>query len=460
MVGASEIGVYIAQVLSRDFHEVTLVEAKEEVARRVRMGLDVKVLVGNGADPFVLEEAGILTADMVIAVTDRDETNLLCCFVASCLSKLSMKVARVRDRSYRAALERIKVDPLRIDLCLHPEEEAALAALRLMEIPGGREVAEFADGRVLLVGTTLDRNSPFLGSPLKDVQEGVSPGGKILIAALRRGSQLIIPHGADVLREGDEVFLVAERDRVIEALTSLGKCARRPQRVILYGASKVALHLASLLDGGPFSVKFICSDEALCNRLLGRFNKVAVLCGEGTDHELLLQFNVHDADYFISASDDEEENILVCLLAKRLGAITAMALVSRLSYVSIISAIGVDVVLNPQLATVDRLLRHVRRGEVIRVATMGAETAEALEAIIGDSSHLAGTPLKDLRFPKEAIIGAVIRKDRVIIPHGDTVMEKGDRAIIFAKREVVKDVEGLLAGEPEGAYSSEGGPKR
>lgn len=444
IVGASEVGMHIAQVLSRERHDVVLIEAREEVARRLGTGLDVQVMTGNGADPGVLEEAGVAQADMLVAVTDRDEVNILACLVASSLTRLPMRVARVRDQAYRAAVDRFRMEPFRIDLCLQPEREAALEALQLMEIPGGREVAEFAEGKVLLVSTSVDETSPFLNRQLKEVQSGVAPGGKILIVALRRGDQLIIPHGSDLIRPGDQVFLVAERQRVLTALRSLGKSVGSSQKVIVYGASKIAQYLASLLEERPFATKFICSEQGLCNRLLGQFKRVAVLCGEGTDQDLLLEFNVQDTDYFISASDDEEENILACLLAKRLGAQRTMALVSRLSYMSLVSTIGVDVAINPQMAAVDRILRHVRKGEVLRVATLGGETAEAIEVVAKDSSELVGSPLKEIRFPTEAIVGAVVRGDLIIIPHGETVINEGDRVIIFAKRGAVKQVEGLL----------------
>lgn len=444
IVGASELGFHLAQVLSREGHEVVVVELREDVAKRMRMALDVEVVVGNGADPKVLEDAGLLRADLVIAVTDRDEANLLCCFMASLASRTTTKVARIRDQAYRTAVERLGGHPFGLDLCLNPEYETALSALRHMEIPGGREVAEFADGRVLVVATSVDKWSPFVDRTLEEVQKGLSFGGKILIVALKRENQLNIPHGKDLVREGDEVFLVAERQSVMDALEALGKHVEKPQKVIVYGESKIAQYLAYLLEEGQFASKFICSDEALCNRLLGELKKVAVLCGEGTDPDLLLEFNVADVDYFVSASGDEEENILVSLLAKRLGAKRTMAVVSRLSYVSLVSNLGVDVVLNPQVASVDRVLRRTRKGEVLRVATLGADAAEAMEAVVGENSELAGRPLREIRFPKEAIIGAVVRREGVTIPHGDTVLQRGDRVVIFSKRTAIREVESLL----------------
>lgn len=450
IVGAGEVGLHVAQVLSREHHEVSLIEIREEVGRRVGMALDVQVKIGNGADPRILEEAGIAQADMLLALTGRDEVNILSCMVASSLTRLPMKAARVRDQAYEAALEQLKAEPFGIDLCLHPEREAAKMALQLMEIPSGREVAEFAEGKVLLVSTNMESNSPFVNRRLRDVQAGVAPGGKILIAALRRGNSLIIPHGGDLVLEGDQVFIMAERERVLEALRSLGKETQVPQRIILYGASKIAQYLAHILDQRPFSVKLICSDQMLCNRLLSQFKRVAVLCGEGTDQDLLLEFNVQDADFFVSASEDEEENILASLLAKRLGARRTMALVSRLSYISLVSTIGVDVVLSPQMAAVDRVLRHVRKGEVLRVATLGEESAEAIEAVVGNCSELLAGPLKELSFPKDAIIGAIVRRDGgIVIPHGESIVQPGDRVIIFAKRGAVPHVERLLMAQED-----------
>ncbi len=450
IVGAGDVGLHIAQTLSREHHDVTLIELRDEVARRVRTTVDVRLIVGSGSSPDILEQAGIDQADMLIAVTERDEVNLLVCFIASSRVRVPMKIARIRDEAYARAMEGFQRDPLHIDLCIHPEKEAAVTALKLMEIPGAREFVEFAGGRVLLVGTRIDTASSLLNRPLRDVRLGGGSGGKVLVVALHRGAQLIIPHGGDCIRPGDEIFLVGERERLPAVLEALGKTVSPTQRVILYGGSKVAVYLAKELEALPFSTKFICPDEAICNRLLEEFDRVMVLCGEGTDQDLLLEFNVQDADYFVSASDDEEANILVALLAKRLGARRTMALVSRLSYVSLASSIGVDVVLNPQMAAINRILRYLRRGEVLSVATMGAERAEAIEVRATEASEIVNRPLKDLRFPEDAIIGAVVRDVSIMIPHGATVILPGDRVVIFAKRQAIPQVEKALMVDVEG----------
>ena len=444
IVGAGDVGLYIAQTLSLEHHDVTVVESREDLARRVSKTLDVQVIAGSGTNPDLLEKAGVAQADMLIAVTDRDEVNMLCCFVASSQARIPTKIARIRDEAYARAIQVFHEEPLRIDLCIHPEREAADTALKLMEIPGVKEVVEFVEGKILLVGTTVNDTSPLLHRPLQQIQAGSPQDGKILIVALHRGTQLIIPHGKDIIQPGDEIFIIAERDRVLSVLNALGNTVPPTERVILFGGGKVALYLAQELDNRPFSTKMICSDEALCNRLVEEFKRVMVLCGEGTDEDLLLEFNVQDVDTFISASEDEEANILVALLAKRLGARRTMALVTRLSYISLVSSLGVDVVLNPQMAAVNRILRYIRRGEVLSVATMGRERAEAIEVVAQEASDLVGRPLKELQFPSDAIIGAVSRGGQTIIPHGETVIRPGDRVVIFAKRQAIPEVEKAL----------------
>jgi trk system potassium uptake protein TrkA len=450
IVGAGDVGLYIAQTLSLEHHDVVVVEPREDLARRVIQTLDVQVIAGSGTNPDVLEKAGVAQADMLIAVTDRDEVNMLCCFVASSQARIPTKIARIRDEAYARAITVFRDEPLHIDLCIHPEKEAADTALKLMEIPGVREVVEFVEGRILLVGTTVDATSPLLHRPLQEIQADSPQDGKILIVALHRGTQLIIPHGKDIIQPGDEIFIIAERERVLSVLGSLGTAVPPTQRVILFGGGKVALYLAQELENRPFASKMICSDEALCNRLVEEFKRVMVLCGEGTDEDLLLEFNVQDVDYFISASEDEEANILVALLAKRLGARRTMALVTRLSYISLVSSIGVDVVLNPQMAAVNRILRYIRRGEVLSVATLGRERAEAIEVVAQGTSDLVNRPLKEIQFPGDAIIGAVSREGQTIIPHGDTIIRPGDRVVIFAKRHSIPEVEKALMVKVEG----------
>jgi len=444
VIGAGDVGFHIAKTLSREGHQVVVVESREDPARRVKETLDVQVVMGNGSHPEVLQQAGVGEADMLIAVTDRDEINILACLVASSQASVPTKIARVRDEHHNRALDRFDERLLRVDLRIQPEQEVADTALKLIHIPGAREVVEFAEGRILLASAIAGRESLLLGRPLEEVQAGVGEEAKILIVALRRGPQLIIPRGKDVIREGDELYVIAEKERVLPVIRSLGVVLPPTRSILLYGSSKVALYLARELEKLEISTKLICPDERVCTRLMTEFERVAVLCGEGTDQDLLLEFNVRDVDYFISASEDEEANILVALLAKRLGARRTMALVTRLSYISLVSTIGVDIVLNPQMAAIDRILRYIRRGRVLNVATVGEERAEAIEVVALETSDLVHRPLREISFPLDAIVGALVRNGNTIIPHGDTVILPGDRVIIFAKRQAIPAVEKAL----------------
>lgn len=444
IIGAGDVGYRIAKTLSQERQDVVVIECQEEVARRVSETLDVQVITGSGSNPEVLKEAGIDEAEMLIAVTDRDEVNMIACLIASSKARIPTKIARVRDEAYTKVPDLLTNTPLNIDLCIHPEREAAHNALRLIEIPGVLEVVEFAEGRILLVSAPVDEGSPFVGQPLEKVQAMEVQRGKILVVALHRGSQLIIPRGKDVILPGDKLFLITERDHVNTALHSFHRVSPPSRRVILVGDSKVATYLAHELEGKAIATKLICADKVRCSQMVEEFDKVTILYGEATDQDLLLEENVKDVDYFVAASQDEEANILVSLLAKQLGARRSMALVTRLSYISLISTIGVDVVLNPQMAAVNRILRYIRRGKVLSVATMGEERAEAIEVVALETSDLVNRPLREVHFPKDAIVGALVRDGQTIIPHGDTVVQPGDHVIIFAKRQAIPAVEKAL----------------
>lgn len=445
VIGAGDVGYHIAQTLSRENHDVIVIETREDLARRVSENLDVQVVHGSGSNPDILHQAGIAESDMLVAATDRDEVNMIACLIASSQAKIPTQIARVRDEAYTRTIQSFDQKVLNIDLCIDPEREAAETAFKLIEIPGVREVVEFADGQILLVGVSVDDKSPLLGRPLQEFQAAESLFGRILIVALYRGAQLIIPRGKDEIQPGDELFIIAEKERVLPILQGLGKDVQPTRRVILFGDSKVALYLAHELETRrSIATKLICQDENRCTRLVEELDKVIVLHGEGTDQELLLQENVKDVDYFVTASQDEEANILVSLLAKRLGARRSMALVTGLSYISLISTLGVDVVLNPQMAAVNRILRYIRRGKVLSVATMSEERAEAIEVVALETSDLVNRPLKEIHFPRDAIIGAVVRDGQAIIPQGETVILPGDRVIIFAKRQAIPEVEKAL----------------
>ena len=444
VIGAGQVGYHIAETLSNLKHDVTVIELDDGLARKVDESLDVHVVIGSGSHPEVLKQAGIENADMLIAVTERDEVNMIACLIASFQSKIAKKIARIRDEAYGRNFRLLIGAPLEIDLFIHPEQEAAIKAISLIEVPGASDVVSFEEGRVVLAGAPVSPKSPWIGRRILEIGSIGDKRGKVLIVAIHREERLVIPRGKDTIKAGDELFFIAEQNQLSPVLEDLGRDVSPTRRVFVTGGTKVALNIARELETRSINTKIICKDPDLCEQLGEEFHRLMVLVGEGTDQRLLLEENIRDVDVFIAAAEDEEENILSALLAKQLGAKRTMALASRLSYVSLLNTLGVDVVLNPRIAAVNRILRYIRRGKVLNVATMGGDQAEALEIEALDTSDIVNRPIRDIRFPKDAIIGAVIREEKTIIPHGETVIEPGDRVIIIAARDAVPRVEKAL----------------
>ena len=444
VIGAGQVGYHLAETLSNLRHDVTVIEMDDEQARKVDESLDVRVVIGSGSHPEVLKQAGIENADMLIAVTERDEVNMIACLIASFQSKVAKRIARIRDEAYGRNFRMLIGESLEIDLYIHPEQEAAIKAISLIEIPGASDAVSFEGGQVVLAGAAVGPKSPWVGRRIMEFGSMEDRRGKVLIVAIHRKGKIVIPKGKDTIMAEDEMFFIAEQSHLSPVLAELGRDVTPTRRVIVTGGTKVALNIARKLETSSINTKLICTDRDLCEQLSEEFHRIMVLVGEGTDQSLLFEENIRDVDVFIAATDDEEENILSALLAKQLGAKRTMALASRLSYVALLNTLGVDVVLNPRIAAVNRILRYIRRGKVLNVATMGGEQAEALEIEALDTSDIVNRPIRDIRFPKDAIIGAVIRDGKTVIPHGETVITPGDRVIIIAARDAVPRVEKAL----------------
>ena len=443
IIGAGDVGYHIAKTLSKENKDVVLIEPKEEAIRWVSETLDVQVIKGSGSNPRIIKEAGIEEADMLIAVTDSDEVNMIACLIAESQAKIPTKIARVRNEAYASDAKIFDQDHLDIDLRINPEKEAVDSILGLLEVPGAQEVVDFADGKIKLIGLELDESSPYAGKTLQEIRE-INPEEMALVIAIYRNKQILIPKGKDTILPGDHLFIVAEAKRVSKMTQLMGNKIEPVKRVILHGGSNIGLYLAQELEKTPVSTKIICQDQKRCGLLVEELDRTIVLHGEGTDESLLREENVQDCDFFVSVSEDEEANVLVSLLAKQLGAKRVMSLVNRMSYLPLISTLGVDVVINPQLAAVNRILRYIRKGKVLSVAIMREEEAEAIEVVAMETSDLVNRPLKSIRFPRNAIIGAVVRNGETIIPYGETIIQPGDRVLIFARKSAIKAVEKAL----------------
>lgn len=443
IVGAGEVGFHIASRLSLENKDVVVIDKDADALRRVFENLDVQKVQGCGSSPAILEQAGIQEADILLAVTDSDETNLVASLFANLLSPATFKLARIRSEEYLKYQDALSKEPYGIDVMINPEDEAVKMVERLLQVPGAVDVGEFANGRVKLIGVRLEEDCPVAGTKLVDLEKKTD-NKNILVVAIIRNENLIIPSGEDQLLAGDLIYFVSEEKEVKAALQIFGKRAEPFKRMLLVGGGNLGLKLAKSLEGYPIHVKLIEKDHNRCNKLAEDLDKIVVLQGDGSDQGLLQEENIQDMDVVATLTGDEETNILTSLLAKRMGAHKTVTRINKLSYIPLVSAIGLDHIVSSRLAAVNTILQYVRRGKVLSAMALKGEEAEALEAVALETSEIVGKPLEQIPFPKGALVVAIIRGDEVIIPTGDSVILPQDRIIIFSTRQSIPQVEKAL----------------
>ena len=444
IIGAGEVGFHIASHLSRENKDVIVVDRNPEALRRVSDNLDVQVLQGSGSSPVVLKEAGIGSAEIMLAVTNSDEANLVACLAADIISPSTKKLARLRNADYDDYHETFREKAPHIDTVINPDIEVVKTIYRMMKVPGAVDVGEFADGRIMFVGLYLDEHSPLNHIKLIDLPaklKGVRP----LIAAIMRDEELIIPRGRDRLMAGDLVYYITAREQLQETLAVFGKQEPPLKRVLIIGGGRIGYRLAAVLESQPIACKIIERNSEKCDRLAERLNKAVVLHGDGSDQGLLAEENVGGMDAVVTLTNDEETNIIASLLARRMGIRKCITRISKFSYFPLMSTIGIDQVVSPRLSAINSILQHVRRGKVLSAMSIKGEQAEILEAMAMATSAIVSKPLRNVGVPRGALVAAVIRKERIIIPSGDTVIEPDDRIIIVARREAIQQVEKILA---------------
>lgn len=443
IVGAGEVGYHIASKLSRENKDVVLIDRDAGKLRRVNDTLDVQTLQGSGASPALLREAGIESAEMIVAVTDSDETNLVACLMSRVLSPGTTRIARIRNQEF-FEVEAIKSgEVLGLSLVINPEVEVVKMIVRLLEVPGAVDVVDFAEGRVRLIGLKINPDSRLMGLSMVELRQ-LDPDRHVLIAAIYRDNQVIIPHGKTRFQAGDLAYVVTVAEEVEEALRFFGLTPSPIRSAFIIGGGQVGSLLAQNLEKKGIKIKLVDRSAERCQQLSERLSKTIVLNGDGTDQELLQEEHAADSDVFIALTNDEEENVLSCLLARRLGARQAITRINKFAYVPLVTAIGLETVVSSRLSAVSAILRHIRRGKVISAAALKGEDAEAIEFAALQTSEIVGRPLQDIKFPRHAIIAAIVRGSEVIIPRGTTVIQPDDRIIVFARREAISKVEQAL----------------
>lgn len=440
ILGAGEVGFNIASRLSSEGHEVVLIDKSPEKKERVENQLDVKAILGSGTSPKILKEAGLDESDMLIAATDSDEVNLLACFMASNLNKRIIKVARVRNEEYNNP-KLLGKNLLGIDHIINPGKAMVEHILNILEHPWATDITDLADGKIKLVGLKVLEGSQIANTRLRELGQE-----KILIGAILRDQGILIPKGNDMIRPGDIVYVISTRDNYeqFQWLQPTGDVHLK--KVVIIGAGDVGRSLAFEMENRGFTAKLVEKNRQKCEDLAMQLRKVMVLEGDGTDRDFLIEEELNKMDVIIAVTNDEENNILVALLGKALGIKKAIVRINRLSYMPLISSIGIDIVVSARLAAVKAILSLIRKGKVLSVTPLKAEDAEVIEAEAIPGSKIVNKALRELNFPEGAIIGAVIRENSVIVPKGNTVILPNDKLIIFAMESVVNEIEDYISG--------------
>jgi trk system potassium uptake protein TrkA len=446
ILGAGQVGASVAGNLASEANDITVVDDNAATLQDLQDRLDIRTVRGHASHPDVLSQAGAEDADMIIAVTRNDETNMIACQVAYTLFHTPTKIARVRSVEYLNHAKLFAQEALPVDVLISPEQLVTDYIQRLIEYPGALQVLDFAGGMVQLVAVHAYYGGPLVGHELCDLKKHM-PGIDARVAAIFRQGKPITPEGGTIIEADDEVFFVAAKKHIRSVMGELRKLDKPVKRVIIAGGGNIGVRLASAIEN-RYQVKLIERNEGRAKQLSETLGKSIVLLGDAADEELLLEENIENTDVFCALTNDEEANILSSMLAKRLGARKVMSLINRASYVNLVQSDIIDVAISPQQATIGSLLTHVRRGDVVMVHSLRRGAAEAIEAVAhGDrsSSRVVGRSIDEIKLPKGATIGSIVRGEEVIIAHHNTVIETDDHVILFlSDKKCINEVERLF----------------
>ena len=446
ILGANQVGSALAETLSNEKNDITIVDEDSERLQELNDHIDARVVAGAPSHPSTLLQAGADDAEMLIAVTDSDETNMVACHVALTLYKVHRRICRIRAGSYTKREKLFRVEGMPDIEIISPEEIVSDYITRLIDLPGSLQVLDFADGRVQLVAVKAFYGGPLVGQEIRLIRQHM-PGVDTRVAAIFRKDRPITPEGSTVIEADDEVFFVAAQENIRACMGELRRLDRPYKRIMIAGGGKIGHRLASNIEE-RYQVKIIETDTERCAYLSENLHDSIVLHGEGSDKDLLIEENIEETDVFLALTNDDEANIMSSLLAKRLGAKKVMAIINNPAYVDLVQGGEIDIAISPQLATIGILLAHVRRGDVVAVHSLRRGAAEAMEAIAhGDetNSKVVKRAIEDIELPEGTTIGAIVRNNEVLIAHDDTVIESDDHVILFlVDRKTIPEVERLF----------------
>lgn len=456
ILGAGQVGGTLAVNLSSEANDITVVDRNETALRELRDRIDIGAVAGNASHPSVLLQAGIEDADLLIAVTNDDETNMVACQIAHSLFNTPTKIARIRSQEYASYPGMFGKDAFAVDVIISPEQIVSDYIYRLVQHPDALQVVDFAEGRVQIVAVSAYYGGPLVGQELRFIRTHM-PSVDTRVAAIYRRNRPITPRGTTVIEADDEVFFIAAREDIRAVMSELRRLDRPYKRIMIAGGGNIGLSLAAKLED-RYAVKIIENNERRAAYLAENLRHTIVLHGNSSDKDLLLEENIEDTDVFLAVTNSDEANIMSSMLAKRLGARKVLTLIGNPAYVDLVQGGEIDIAISPQQATIGSLLTHVRRGDIVNVHSLRRGAAEAIEVIAhGDSksSKVVGRAVEDIDLPDGATIGAIVRAKKnaagevedyqVLIAHDDTRIESGDHVIVFlVDRRYTRDIERLF----------------
>lgn len=446
ILGAGQVGGTLAENLASEANDITVVDHDGERLRQLQDRLDIRTIQGKGSYPNILKQAGAEDADMLVAVTNSDEVNMVACQIAHTLFRTPTKISRVRATSYLSKKELFNAEAFPIDVLISPEQVVTNHITRLIEYPGALQVTDFSKGLVRLVAIRASKGGPLVGHELAYLRQHM-PNIDTRVAAIFRKNSPITPDGNTVIEDGDEVFFIAATNHIRAVMSELQPLEKPYKRIMIAGGGNIGQRLAEKLEG-KHQVKLIEHNTSRCIDLSESLNKAIVLQGNAANKEMLLEENIEDTDVFIAVTNDDEANIMASMLAKRLGARKVMTLINNPDYVDLIQGREIDIAISPQQTTIGSLLTHVRRGDVVNVHSLRRGAAEAIEAIAhGDhrSSKVVGRRLDEIPLPEGTTIGAIVRHNEVLIAHDHIRVQPDDHVILFLiDKSRIKEVEKLF----------------
>lgn len=439
IIGAGKVGFSMAEMLSEENHDVVVIEQSPERQQILEDTLDIQVINGSASSFSVLEAAGVREADILLAVTEFDELNMLACMLAKQYGT-KVTVARVRNTEY-LELKHISLNQLMgIDLIINPERVTAFHIAQIVKNPEALNVDYYAEGKVQLVELRIQPDSPLVGRTLKDADSSLPYN----IVSIVRNHKTIVPRGQDTFYAGDHINLMAQSTNIVEVEKLLGFYRRTINQVTILGGGRTGYHLARILEEQKISIKIIEKDFKRAERISEKLNNTLVIHGDGSDYQLLDEENVGQSDIFVAVTDDDKINMLCSLIAKNLGVKTTICQLKRFEVIPLVEQIDIDIVLSPRILTAGAILKYIRRGDIVSVTILGEEKAEMLELFAQPGSIAVNKKIQDIKFPRGSVVGAVVRGEQVIVPDGNFKIDAFDRVIVFTLPQDLPKVEKLF----------------